>query len=71
VPVEEELMRVALTTPISPAVDRSYVAKVPEVVHCKDALWVDRSTLLLTLHGTLSTCGTKSLFPSAAPGGGR
>jgi hypothetical protein len=71
VPVEEELMRVVLTTHVSPAVDRSCVATVPEVVRSEDALWVDQSTLLLTLRGTLSACGTKSPSPSAAPGGGR
>jgi hypothetical protein len=71
VPIEEELIRVALTTHVSPVVDRSCVATVPEVVRSEDALWVDRSTLLLIHHGTLSPCGTKSPSPSAAPGGGR
>jgi hypothetical protein len=70
VPVEEEQMRAALTTLVSPAVDRSCVATVPEVVRSEDALWVDQSTLLLTLRDTLSACRTKSPSPSAVPSGG-
>jgi hypothetical protein len=37
-PVEEEVMRAALTTLVSPSVDRSRVATVPKVVRSEDAL---------------------------------
>jgi hypothetical protein len=71
VPVEEEVMRVALTTIVSHGVDHSCTATVPEVVRSEDALWVAAPILLLILRSRVSSVGTDSTSPTTKAGVGR